>query len=114
MRHHKLLAAALLCLGATAGSAQQPPVSQRPTQAKPAVQPKAAPSQGAGQRTASAPAVDKAALEQYVRHLFVWGPQIEVKVQDPKPSTDLPGFQEVLVSARAGQASQEDTFYVSA
>ena len=29
-------------------------------------------------------ALDKAVLEDYVRHLFVWGPQIQVKVSDPK------------------------------
>ena len=41
-------------------------------------------------------------MEQYVRHLYVWGPQISVSVSDPKPSTDLPGFKEVVVTASAG------------
>lgn len=59
-------------------------------------------------------ALDKSVMEDYVRHLFVWGPQIALKVSDPKPSTDLPGFQEVRILATAGQASQEVTFYVSA
>src|SRR3954447_19847205 len=59
-------------------------------------------------------ALDKAVLEDYVRHLFVWGPQITVKVGDPKPSQSLPGFREVSVVATAGQASQEATFYISA
>ena len=49
-------------------------------------------------------------MEQYVRHLYVWGPQINVSVSDPKPSTDLPGFKEVVVTASAGQATQEETF----
>ena len=57
-------------------------------------------------------ALDKAAFEAYVRHLFVWGAPIQVKVDDPKPS-QLPGFVEVKVSASAGSASQEETFYVS-
>lgn len=52
-------------------------------------------------------------MEQYVRHLFVWGPQIQVNVADPKPAADLPGFKEVMVTATAGQASQEDIFFVS-
>jgi protein-disulfide isomerase len=56
--------------------------------------------------------LDKSTLEQYVRHLFVWGPQIQVKVSDPKPST-LPGFQQMNVMASAGNASQEETFLIS-
>jgi protein-disulfide isomerase len=112
MRHRRLPFAALLWLGVTAAAfGQQKPAQAKPAQAaKPSGQSKPAPPTGSQQ----AASVDKAALEQYVRHLFVWGPQIEVKVHDPKPSADLPGFSEVTVSARAGQASQEDTFYVSA
>ena len=59
-------------------------------------------------------ALDKATLEQYVRHLFLWGPQIQINVLDPKPSKVLPGFREVVIAARNGQASLEETFYVSA
>ncbi|MDZ4796683.1 MAG: thioredoxin domain-containing protein [Bryobacteraceae bacterium] len=58
-------------------------------------------------------ALDKAVVEDYIRHLFVWGPQISVKVADPKPS-ELPGFQEIRILATAGQASQELVFYASA
>ena len=57
-------------------------------------------------------ALDKVAFEAYVRHLFVWGAPIQVKIDDPKPS-QLPGFVEVKVSASAGNATQEETFYVS-
>jgi len=57
-------------------------------------------------------ALDKTAFEAYVRHLFVWGAPIQVKIDDPKPS-QLPGFVEVKVSASAGNATQEETFYVS-
>jgi protein-disulfide isomerase len=63
--------------------------------------------------TAEKPALDKSALEAYVRHLFVWGPQIQMKIGDPKPSAVLPGFREVPVLASAGAASQELTFYLS-
>lgn len=57
-------------------------------------------------------ALDKAVLESYVRHVFVWGPQIQVQVQDPKPST-LPGFFEVRLRATAGAASQDELLYIS-
>ena len=57
-------------------------------------------------------AFDKTTLEAYVRHLFVWGPQIKVALGDPKPSP-LPGFDEVLVHASSGEASADETLYVS-
>lgn len=57
-------------------------------------------------------ALDKATLEAYVRHLFVWGGPVQVKIGDAKPS-QLPGFSEVKVTAAAGAASQEEIFYVS-
>ncbi len=57
-------------------------------------------------------ALDKPTMEAYVRHLFVWGPQIEVKVSDPKPS-NIPGFLEVTVHAAMGNASQDFPFYIS-
>jgi protein-disulfide isomerase len=57
-------------------------------------------------------ALDKATFEAYVRHLFVWGTPIQVKIEDPKPS-QLPGFLNVKVIATAGGASQEETFHVS-
>ncbi len=58
-------------------------------------------------------ALDKATLEAYVRHLFLWGPQIRVSISDPAPSNRLPGFFEVNVQATAGAASQEEKFYIS-
>jgi protein-disulfide isomerase len=61
---------------------------------------------------ASRSALDKKTMEDYVRHLFVWGPQITVSVSDAKAS-ELPGFKEVKVLATAGQASQEEVFFVS-
>ena len=59
-----------------------------------------------------ASALDKATLEAYIRHLSVWGPQIKVEVADPKPSP-LPGMLEVKVHASAGNASQDEVFFVS-
>src|SRR5205809_7226989 len=57
-------------------------------------------------------ALDKPTLEAYVRHLFVWGPQIKVEISDAKPAA-LPGMMEVTVRASAGAASQDVMFYVS-
>src|SRR5438132_9582511 len=57
-------------------------------------------------------ALDKPTLEAYVRHLFVWGPQIKVDIADPKPS-QIPGFLELSVVASAGNNSQSEIFYVS-
>ena len=57
-------------------------------------------------------ALDRATLEAYVRHLFVWGPQIKVDIAAPKPSPIL-GMLEVAVLASAGGASQEEVFHIS-
>jgi protein-disulfide isomerase len=57
-------------------------------------------------------ALDKPTLEAYVRHLFVWGSSIKVEVGNPKTSP-LPGFDEVLVHASAGEASADETLYIS-
>ena len=58
-------------------------------------------------------ALNKATLEAYVRHLFIWGPNVKVEVAEPKPSRRLPGFFEVTVRASAGPAQQEELFYIS-
>lgn len=55
---------------------------------------------------------DKADLEFYVRHLFVWGPQIEVTVDEYQESA-VPGMLEVRVTGSFQQASQQKIFYVS-
>jgi protein-disulfide isomerase len=57
-------------------------------------------------------ALDKAALEAYVRHLYVMNSQIGVQVSDPKPS-QLPGFVEVVVHASMGAAAQDFPFLIS-
>jgi protein-disulfide isomerase len=57
-------------------------------------------------------ALDKPTFEAYVRHLFVWGPQIEVKISDPRPS-ELPGFYQVTVEGSAGKVTLDRLFYVS-
>src|SRR5439155_12438139 len=57
-------------------------------------------------------ALDKPTLEAYVRHLFVWGPQIKVEISNPKASP-LPGLMEETVHASAGNATQDEVFYIS-
>lgn len=58
------------------------------------------------------PAIDKAKVEAYIRHLFVWPSAIDVTVGDPKPSP-LPGFYAVDIRGSQGNASQDETFYIS-
>ena len=57
------------------------------------------------------PAFDRAGFETYVRHLFVWGPDVTVKLADPKPS-NVPGLREVVVQASAQGASVEQRFLI--
>jgi protein-disulfide isomerase len=61
---------------------------------------------------ADAPQIDKAKLEAYIRHLFVWPAAITIAISDPKPGP-MPGFYEVKIKGSQGNASQEETFYVS-
>ena len=58
------------------------------------------------------PQIDKVKLEAYVRHLFVWPAPIEITIGDPQPGP-MPGFYEVQIRGSQGNASQEETFYVS-
>ncbi len=67
---------------------------------------------GADTAPAKKSALDKATLEAYVRHVFVWNSQVKVEIGDPKPSA-LAGFSEVSVHASQGEASADETLYVS-
>jgi protein-disulfide isomerase len=58
-------------------------------------------------------ALDKATLENYVRHLFVMDKRITIQVSDPQPSPNLPGFMEVGVHASMGTQAQDFQFLVS-
>ncbi len=57
-------------------------------------------------------ALDKGALEAYVRHLYVLDSRISVKVSDPKPS-ELSGFVEETVHASMGPQFQDFRFLIS-
>lgn len=59
------------------------------------------------------PRLDKARLEEFLRHLMLWGPQIQVSLSDPKPS-GVADLYELRVTARHQQASVEEMFFVSA
>jgi protein-disulfide isomerase len=58
--------------------------------------------------------LDKATLENYVRHIDLFRGDVTVKIDDPKPSKYLPGFSEVLVHLIFSGAEKDELFYVSA
>jgi protein-disulfide isomerase len=57
-------------------------------------------------------ALDKATMEIWLRHLFVWPSPIEVTIEDPKPGP-MAGFYEVKIRGTSGPQMQEENFYVS-
>jgi protein-disulfide isomerase len=71
-----------------------------------------APKKATAPAATDAPQINKAKLEAYLRHLFVWPPPIEMEIADPKAGP-MPGFYEVKVRGSQGNASQEETFFVS-
>lgn len=71
-----------------------------------------APSPGLPVQGQSVPGFDKPKLEAFVRHLLLWGPQINVAVADPQPGP-MPGYREVRVTGSYQQVSLEEVFYVS-
>ena len=58
-------------------------------------------------------ALDKATLEAYLRNVELWNPAVEVKIDNAKPSTDIPGLFEVDVHLTYKGASQELRYFVS-
>ena len=55
---------------------------------------------------------DKAAIEAYVRHLLAVIPEVQIKIDDPKPS-QISDLQQVDVHFIYGQQSQDETFYIT-
>jgi protein-disulfide isomerase len=53
-------------------------------------------------------AIDKTAIEAYIRHLFAeWPAEAKIEVSDPKPS-EIPGLREVVVTGSLkGQSAQQ-------
>jgi protein-disulfide isomerase len=58
-------------------------------------------------------ALDKTAMEAYLRHLELWVPQVEVKIDDAKPAKDLPGFFDVWVHLSFNGGTKDQQYYVS-
>jgi protein-disulfide isomerase len=58
--------------------------------------------------------LDKATLENYVRHIDLFRGDVTVKIDDPRPSKYLPGFSEVLVHLIFNGAEKDELYYVSA
>jgi protein-disulfide isomerase len=58
--------------------------------------------------------LDKATLENYVRHIDLFRGDVTVKIDDPKPSKYLPGFSEVPVRLIFNGAEKDELYYVSA
>jgi protein-disulfide isomerase len=65
-------------------------------------------------QTPTAPTLDKAKLEAYLRHLELWVPLVNVKIDDPKPVAGLPGMNQVIVHLSYNQAALDQSYYVSA
>jgi protein-disulfide isomerase len=58
-------------------------------------------------------ALDKASLEAYLRHVELWLPQVEVKIEDPKPSPELPGFMDVVIHLSYNGGGKDEHYLVS-
>jgi protein-disulfide isomerase len=56
--------------------------------------------------------LDKAAFEAYIRHLLVVVAEVQVKIDDPKPS-DVPGLDRIDVHFTFGPNTRDDVFYIS-
>jgi protein-disulfide isomerase len=66
-----------------------------------------------GQKPASKlSALDKATMEVWIRHLFVWAAPIEVTIDDPKPGP-MADLYQVKVRGVSGSQMQDETFFVS-
>ena len=63
----------------------------------------------AGKKTA----LDKAALESYLRYVNIYRGQVTFKIDDPKPSKDLPGFSEVGVHLTFDGGGRDEVYYIS-
>lgn len=59
-------------------------------------------------------ALNKAALETYLRHVELFRGAVTYKIDDPKPSKVLPGFSDVVVHLMFDGGSKDELYYVSA
>jgi len=61
----------------------------------------------------SASAFNKAEFEAYLRYLDLYRVPVTYKIDDPKPSKDVPGFSEVQVHLTFEGGSKDELYYVS-
>lgn len=59
------------------------------------------------------PTVDKVKLEAYLRHMEAWPPSINVKIDDPKPAAELPGYNTVAVHLSYNDAHLDQSYFIS-
>jgi protein-disulfide isomerase len=71
-------------------------------------------SPAAGSRAPASAHFDKAALEVYLRYLDLYRVPVTYKIDDPRPSKDVPGFSEVAVHLSFESGSKDELYYVSA
>lgn len=58
-------------------------------------------------------ALDKATLEAYLRNVELFLPIVTAKIDDAKPSTEVPGFFDVWVHWTANKSTKDELVYVS-
>lgn len=58
-------------------------------------------------------ALDKSALEAYLRHVELYRGTVTYQIDDPRPSKDLPGFSEVEVHLSFDGGTKDERYYVS-
>jgi protein-disulfide isomerase len=63
--------------------------------------------------SASKSALDKSALEAYLRYVELWRSEVGVKIDDAKPAPELPGFFDVSVHLTYNGAVKDQQYYVS-
>jgi len=71
-----------------------------------------APPTSATQSAAAATSPIQKKVEDYLRHLYAFGPDTAVHVAVPK-DTDIPGLQEVTIQVKVGDNRESAKFYVS-
>jgi protein-disulfide isomerase len=89
----KLLLLVILAIAACLALAAQKPVKPAPKPSGPS-------------------ALDKATLEVWIRHYFVWPAPIQIDIEEPKPGP-LSNLYAVKVRGTMGTQMQEETFYIS-
>jgi len=97
------ITAVALGFAMAASLAAQTPAKKAPAKAKAA----------AAGAAAEKSALNKQHLEGYLRHLFLWGPQIKVEIGPFTPAPPA-GLMQTTVTASYGAASEQMTFFVSA